>query len=98
MTSTGLCVTLNSRLRPAPGVLVQAVAGDLVLLDMRSEQYFGLDPVAARVWMLLADASGLEEVYATLCDEYQGDPAHIQADLLALAGQLLAAGLLVFVD
>ena len=35
----------------------------------------------------------LEEVHATLCEEFQAEPARIETDLLALVQHLAAAGL-----
>ena len=80
-------VTLSS------DALVQQVGSETVLLDLASEQYFGLDPVGTRIWALLGEMGEVSAVFERLCDEYDADPACIQIDLLALLGQLSDAGL-----
>ena len=93
MTATPANVTLATRVQPSGEVLAQEVGGEAVLLDLAGERYFGLDPVGTRIWALLAQAPVLEEVHATLCEEFQAEPARIETDLLALVQQLAAAGL-----
>ena len=72
---------------------MQEVGGEAVLLDLASEQYFGLDPVGTRIWTLLADAPVLSQVHSALCEEFDAEPERIQTDLLTLVGQLSEAGL-----
>ena len=93
MTATPASVTLAARVRPSAEVLAQEVGGEAVLLDLAGERYFGLDPVGTRIWTLLAPAPVLEQVHATLCEEFQAEPTRIETDLLALVQQLAAAGL-----
>ena len=93
MTATPASVTLATRVQPSAEVLAQEVGGEAVLLDLAGERYFGLDPVGTRIWALLAQAPVLEQVHATLCEEFQAEPARIETDLLALVQQLAAAGL-----
>ena len=80
-------------MQPSTQVLIQEVGGEAVLLDLARERYFGLDPVGTRIWALLAPAPVLEQVHASLCAEFDADPARIETDLLALVQQLAEAGL-----
>ena len=93
MTASPHRVTLEDRAQCSGEVLVQEVGGEAVLLDLSSERYFGLDPIGTRIWQLLADAPSLQQVHATLCGEFDAPAERIQADLLALVGQLNEAGL-----
>lgn len=93
MTASPASVTLHSVLRRSDEVLFQDVGGEAVLLDLGSEQYFGLDPVGTRIWELLDGNATLEAVHRTLCEEYDAPPERIRADLLVLAASLLDAGL-----
>ena len=72
---------------------MQDVGGEAVLLDLASEQYFGLDPVGTRVWALFAVSGQLASVHARLCEEFDADPERIRQDLLALTRELAEAGL-----
>ncbi|MEO5595971.1 MAG: PqqD family protein [Lysobacteraceae bacterium] len=86
-------ITLSQRAAPSSDVLFQEVGGEAVLLNLDSERYFGLDPVGTRIWSLLGEDSGLQHAHATLCSEYDAPAATLEADLLALVGQLAEAGL-----
>lgn len=93
MTAIPQVVTLSTLVRHSANVLAQQVGGEAVLLDLNTEQYFGLDPIGSRIWVLLADHCPLEQVHAILCREFDDDASRIQADLLALIQQLADAGL-----
>ena len=93
MTATPIAVTLAHQVRPNDDVLMQEVGGEAVLLHLASEQYFSLDAVGTRIWSLLGTHDNLSSVAHQLCAEYTVDPQRIRSDLLALVGQLSAAGL-----
>lgn len=94
MTAATFSVTLASTAQPSGEVLVQEVGDEAVLLDLSGERYFGLDPIGTRIWALLAPAPVLQQVHASLCAEFDADPARIETDLLALVQQLAEAGLI----
>jgi len=93
MVASPITVTLAHRASHSDEVLIQDVGGEAVLLDLASEQYFGLDPVGTRIWTLLGEDDRLQAVSDRLCAEYDADPARITSDLLALVEKLAAAGL-----
>ena len=74
-------------------VLFQEVGGETVLLDLESEQYFGLDAVGSRIWQLLGEGMGTEAVVETLLLEYEVERDALAADVAALLEQLAEAGL-----
>lgn len=93
MTAPAAEVAPRTILMRSDEVLFQEVGGEAVLLDLASEQYFGLDPVGTRIWHLLDGQTRLEQVHAALCVEYDADPQRIGDDLLVLARALAEAGL-----
>lgn len=80
---------------PAPGVLFQPVPDGAVLLDTRSEAYFGLNAVGARIWQLLPPATETaDELCAALRAAYPDAAAEtVRADVAALLRALRDAGL-----
>ena len=78
----------------SPEVLFQEVSGEMVLLDLSSESYFGLDAVGARIWGLLESGSTVGEVLDTLMGEYEVERETLEADVGELLGRLLEAGLI----
>lgn len=93
MTARNPAVTLDTVLVRSQEVLFQEVGGEAVLLDLASEQYFGLDPVGTRIWELIGAGTSLRDIHARLCEEYDAEPANIAEDLLALGQSLVDAGL-----
>ena len=87
-------LTLACRARPSAQARLQQTGDESVLLDLASEQYFGLDAVGTRVWQLLEADADVQAAFAILVREYDVDAAQLQTDLLALLRQLADAGLI----
>lgn len=79
----------------AEGVLFQRLDRESVLLNMKTELYFGLDPVGTRIWQLLTETHSVEATVKTMQTEYKVDETQLRKDVLALADRLAAKGLLV---
>lgn len=86
-------ISLEQRAKPTPDVLCQQVGGEVVLLDLASERYFGLDPVGSRIWQLLDQNLSLEQVLQHLNDEYDAPREQLRDDLLDLIKHLVDSGL-----
>lgn len=80
---------------PSPEVAYEPVPGGGVLLDLRSEVYFGLNRLGARVWELLPPARATEEeVVRDLLAAHPGvDGETVRADVRSLLGDLAGHGL-----
>jgi len=89
---------LSQRVSLSSQVLFQALDGEAVLLDLDSEQYFGLDEVGTRIWQLLQDSANLDTAYRTLLNEYDVSAEQLHNDLLNFVGHLSEAGLITISD
>ncbi len=92
-TITAQAITLASRVRTSPDVLLQETGGEAVLLDIASENYFGLNGVGTRIWSLLDGGTELRGAYETVLAEYDVPAEQLEQDVIALVGQLADAGL-----
>jgi hypothetical protein len=79
----------------SPEVMARDLGDEVVLLHATSGKYFGLDPVGARVWQLLAAGGSLEAAIEALSFEYDVSVNQLDADLRALAQELAGQGLLL---
>jgi hypothetical protein len=70
---------------------------EVAILNSSTGTYFGLDPVGSRIWCLIAEGMGLDEVVATLLKEYQVDEARARADVKELIDQLAGKSLVEIV-
>ncbi len=75
-------------------VLFQEVSGETVLLDLASENYFGLDEVGTRIWGLLQSGFSIGETMDTLMEEYEVERATLEKDVGELLEKLVEAGLI----
>jgi hypothetical protein len=57
----------------------------MVLLNLETGIYFGLDPVGTRIWTLLREHESLQQVFEVLLQEYDVPEPVLKADLLRLA-------------
>lgn len=78
------------RATPSQQVLFRELDGESVLLDLRSQKYFGLDEVGTRIWQLLGELQDVEAVQAALLDEFEVAPERLHRDLRSLLDQLAA--------
>jgi hypothetical protein len=88
-----MTISLESRVVVSPEVLLQDVGGESVLLDLKSESYFGLDQVGTRIWRLLEQDGALKCVHQVLLQEYDVDAQRLETDINDLVTKLEAAGL-----
>jgi hypothetical protein len=73
--------------------LFQMVNGEVVILDLAKELYFGLNEVGSRIWMLLQDGKSLEEAREMLLAEYDVEPSRLESDIEDLLKELSENGL-----
>lgn len=86
-------VTLNDSVKIAREVVFQKVGEEIVLLNLETGFYYGLNPVGSRVWELLAEEGSLRAVFEKLEKEYEVAPEDFQQDILRLVQELMAKGL-----
>ncbi len=75
-------------------VFAQEVDGEMVLLDMNSENYFGLDETGTVIWQAMQEKGTLQEVLEVLLEQYDAEEAVLKKDLLDFAGKLKENGLI----
>jgi hypothetical protein len=67
---------------------------EVAILNSSTGTYFGLDPVGSRIWCLLADGLGFDEVISTLLKEYSVEEERVRGDVKELIDQLAGKSLL----
>lgn len=82
-------------LKRDPDVVAAEVDGDPRLLHLRSWTYLALNPVAERIWDLLAEPGDEERLIQALLEEFEGDEARIRAEAQAFLAELHRLGFLL---
>jgi hypothetical protein len=85
----------DERLIVPGAVRSRALDDGLVVLDLRTVEYFNLDPVGTLAWKGFAAGRSAEEVALEVAAAFQVSVEEALGDLLELAGELVARGLLV---
>ena len=86
-------MNLNQTIALSPDVISQEVSGETVLLDLESENYFGLDEVGTRIWQLIKETNELQLIFDTLLKEYDVSEEKLQLDLTTLLTEIEGMGL-----
>ncbi len=86
-------ISLDSVVSPNKDLVFSNVADEVVILDLKSGVYHGLESVGARAWELMAEARPVREVRDRLLDEYDVECQVCESDLLRLIEELKSHGL-----
>ena len=89
---------LNKKVIFAETVFAQEVDGEMVLLDMNSENYFGLDAVGTDIWQAIQEKETLQEFLETLLEQYDVEEDVLKKDLLAFVEKLKESELIEVIE
>ena len=84
----------TARVSVPADVLINVIDGQAVLLNLKTERYFGLDEVGTEMWRVLTSSESIESACAALLGEYEVEPERLRADLFDLVQKLIENGLL----
>ena len=88
-----MTTALESRLRICDHVHSRRFDNELVLLDLKGGNYYGIDEIGARAWDAFAKGQSLSEIVEPLMVEWAVSREVLEHDLQAFASELLAKGL-----
>jgi coenzyme PQQ synthesis protein D (PqqD) len=87
-------LTFNERAAAPAHVLVRFLDQESVLLNLQTEQYFGLDETGTRMWRMVTTSPNIDAAYQELLTEYDVQPDLLRENLTELLGHLVEHGLL----
>lgn len=86
-------MTLKENINIPDTVFAQEVDDEMVILDTISEEYFGLDEMAAVIWQHLSETGSLQQTHDAMSETYEVDPQQLEADICRFVQELVDAGL-----
>ena len=86
---------LDSCFNIATEVQTRHVGDELVMLDLKTGTYFGLDTVGRRFWDLLSNGASLRQICNTLIEEFDTTLEVLERDTLVLAHNLADKNLIL---
>ena len=84
----------ETRVTMRDGVMFNRAGEEIVLLDLDSGTYYGLDEVGGRLWELITGAATVGEAIDTMLAEYEVEREVLEGDVFRLLGELEAKGLI----
>lgn len=84
---------MNSRVILSENIFAQEVDGEMVLMDMDSEDYFGLDTIGTSFWQVLQEEETLQKTLNHLLDLYDTEESVLKKDLIEFVEKLVTNGL-----
>ena len=90
-------MTLHDRLSIPDQVAARKMGDETILLNLETGTYFGLDKVGSRFLELLEQNGEIAAAHRTMLEEFDVATEVLEADLLRLAEEMRAKGLLALV-
>jgi hypothetical protein len=77
-------------------VVASELDGEMVLLNLATEEYYSLNEVGTRLWDLTDGKRTVAEMIDTILQEYEAERAGVTEDVLALFQELTDEGLVAW--
>jgi hypothetical protein len=84
---------MDTILAVSPRVYSRALADEVVLLDFGRGEYYGLDEVGAMLWRTAEARGTIGDAVSAVLAKFEADRTRVEADVLALAKDLVAESL-----
>ncbi|MBI4611282.1 MAG: PqqD family protein [Candidatus Rokubacteria bacterium] len=91
-------LSLASRVRIRDDVVFHDLGGEIVILNLETGVYFGLDPAGTRIWQLVREHASLRAVRDALLEEYAVAEPRCTDDLLQFITRLRENDLVEIVE
>jgi hypothetical protein len=82
-------LSIHTSLRRNPEMVYNEMDGEIVMMSIENSEYYGLDPVASRIWELLEFPATIDELIGKLLLEYEVSRETCEKDVLAFSEELL---------
>lgn len=75
-------------------ISARTIGDETIILNLPSSRYFAITGVGTRLFKLLAEDTSVDELFRTVVEEYEVDPATARRDIEAFLDRLRDAQLL----
>jgi hypothetical protein len=78
----------NACWKPSADIASRKVADEVVLLNVRTSDYYSMNPTAVLVWELLSKKSKFEDIVNSVAVKFNADGGKVKKDVLELIKKL----------
>lgn len=82
-------LTLQSTISRSPDYVTNEIDGDLVMMSISEEAFFGLNAVGAAIWDFLAEPASIETIISHIVDHFEVSEQQCQADVLRFVDEMV---------
>ena len=90
----GSLFNADAQVSAASDQLSSKLGNDVVILNLKSGVYYGLDPVGARVWELIQETKSVGAIRDVILNEFDVGQEQCEQDLNDLLADMQAQGLI----
>lgn len=80
------------------GIVSDDIDGEAVMMSLETGKYYNMDPIATRIWHLLATPTKVADLTAILMNEYEVTRETCEQDVLELLNGLCSEKLVEIVS
>lgn len=91
---TDAVLSANTIVVAAGGQVSCPLGDEAAILKIKSSIYYGLDPVGARLWLLLRQPRSVSDLRDTIVREYDVEADRCEQDLLEFLDKMRSEGLI----
>ena len=88
-----MSLSLSTVIVRHPDMLSAEIGGEAVMMSIEKGAYFGLNPVATRIWDLIEQPKSLAELVTVIFEEYEVSPEQCEADVREFSADMIERGL-----
>lgn len=84
---------LSQKITRHPDMLSAEIGGEAVMMSIEKGAYYGLNPVATRIWELIEQPLSQAELVTVLLQEFEVTPEQLAADVSVFVADMLERGI-----
>lgn len=93
-----MAIESTTRVVRTEGIMTAPVDNEIVILNMKGNNYISLDAIGRRIWELLETSIRVDDLCLQLGEEFEGTQEQISADVLPFLTELESEGLVRVAD
>ena len=86
------------RVEISDGVIWRDLGGDIVILNVETGVYFGLDGSGGQIWRELAKHGSIEKTFESLQQQFDAEPDELRRDIDEIVNQFVQKRLVRLID
>lgn len=88
-----MSLTPDQKITRHPDMLSAEIGGEAVMMSIEKGAYFGLNPIATRIWDLIEQPRSIAELIEVITSEYEVSNEQCAADVQEFTADMITRGL-----